>query len=421
MKKTFFLSVLVSIFLCFSSIFFIFHSLAFGEDLTILSDDEFLDRVEKDTFRFFWEEVNEKNGLIRDSSNKWAPSSIASVGFGLVAICVAQSRGWITYKEAYDRILTTLITFRDKVPNEHGFFYHWIDMKTAKRAWSSEVSSIDTSLFLAGALFAAEYFKGTKIERVAFSIYERVEWPWMLNKKNVLNMGWKPEEGFLPYYWDTYSELMIIYALAIGSPTYPISPETWYNWKRPVGEYKGYRLVYCSTGSLFTYQYAHAWIDFRDLDDKGINWWQNSIEAVKANRQFCIDNKDKFKTYEENVWGITASTGPDGYKGYGAKPGAGFHDGTICPAAVGGSIALMPEISIKTLKYMYKKYGKKIYGKYGFKDAFNVDRNWFSNEYLGISEGIILLMIENYRSGLVWEYFNRAQPIRKWRKLVFGK
>ncbi len=418
MKKALYAAIVISVFLAG---IFLFYSFVFCRNLADLPDEKFLDRVEKDTFSFFWNEANPKNGLIRDSSNRFAPSSIASVGFGLTAICIAHHRGWITYEEAYSRTLKALITFRDRVPHEHGFFYHWVGMKTVRRAWSSEVSSIDTALFLAGALFAAEYFKGTKIERVAFSIYERVDWPWMLNEKNVLCMGWKPEEGFLPYYWNTYNELMIIYALAIGSPTHPINPAMWNNWKRPIGEYKGYKLVYCVTGSLFTYQYAQAWIDFRDLDDNGVNWWRNSIEATKANRQFCIDNKDKFKTYEENVWGVTASSGPGGYKGYGAKPGNGFNDGTICPAGAGGSVAIAPKISISALKYMYKKYGKKIYGKYGFKDAFNIDKNWFSNEYIGISEGIILLMIENYRTGLVWEYFNRSQPIRKWRKLVFDK
>ena len=211
------------------------------------ADERFLERLEYDSILYFVRETNPFNCLVKDSSRPGSPASVAAAGFGLTAICIGESRGWIDTEDAKYLVLKTLKTFRDDVPNEHGFFYHFLDMRTAQRAWNSEASSIDTALFLAGALFAGEYFKGTEIEKIANELYERVDWPWMLNGKKILCMGWKPEEGFLPYYWDSYSEAMILYALAIGSPTHPIQPECWREWKRPVDSYKEFRMVYCTT------------------------------------------------------------------------------------------------------------------------------------------------------------------------------
>jgi len=385
------------------------------------SDEAFLDKLERDTFSYFWYEANPSNGLIRDSTSPGSPCSIAAVGFGLVSICIAEKRGWIERKNAYNRILTTLKTFYNDLQHEHGFFYHFVDMNTGRRVWNSEISSIDTALFLAGALFCGEYFKGTKIDQLAGQLYERVDWVWMLNGKDTLCMGWKPESGFLPYYWNSYNELIILYALAIGSLTHPIPQSCWKAWARPIGAYDRYALIYSYTGSLHTYQYSHAWIDFRRLWDGDINYWENSIGAVKANRQFCIDNKGNFSTYEEDCWGLTACLGPDGYKAYGAKPGLALHDGTVSPSAAGGSIPFDRENTIRALRFIYDRYGDKLYGKYGFKDAFNLTRNWWAVDYLGIDEGIIILMIENARSGMVWEYFMRNEAIKRWISRCLSK
>lgn len=378
------------------------------------SDDAFLDRLEYDSILYFAYEANPKNGLIKDSSRPGAPSSVAVVGFGLVAMCIGNSRGWIDRDKAYERVVITLRTFKNDVPHEHGFFYHFLDMRTASRTWSSELSSIDTALFLAGALFAGEYFKGTEVETLARELYERVDWPWMMNGKSIMCMGWKPESGFLWYYWDSYNEAMILYALAIGSPTHPIARDAWFAWERRVDSYKDYKLVYCSTGSLFTYQYSHAWIDFRNLYDGEINYFDNSVIGTKANRQFCIDNAATYKSYGENSWGLTACLGPDGYRGYGAKPGEGLNDGTISPCGMAGSIVFDSEASINGLKYLYATHKSFLYGKYGFKDAFNLDKGWWAEEYLGIDVGITLLMIENYRSGLVWDKFMKIDAVKKW-------
>ena len=380
----------------------------------ISSDEKFLERLEYDSILYFTREINPENGLIKDSSRPGSPASVAAVGFGLTSICIGEHRGWIAKDDAQYLVLKILKTFRDTVPNEHGFFYHFLDMRTAERAWNSEVSSIDTALFLAGALFAGEYFKGTQIEEIAGELYDRVDWPWMLNNKKILCMGWKPESGFLPYYWDSYNESMILYALAIGSNTHPIPKESWFEWKRPVDSYKDYKIVYCFTGSIFTYQYSHAWIDFRGLFDGGINYYENSVSAVKANREFCIDNSNTYSIYGNDCWGLSACIGPDGYRGYGAKPGMALNDGTIPPYGMAGSLPFDPISSLNGLKNLYEKYGSFLYGKYGFKDAFNAGKNWWAEEYLGIDLGITAVMIENYRSALVWDKFMRLQPIKKW-------
>jgi hypothetical protein len=234
-------------------------------------------------------------------------------------------------------------------------------------------------------------------------------------------MGWKPETGFLPYYWDTYSEQMLLYALAIGSRTHPIPPRCWRAWSRDKDSYAGYEVVYCPTGSLFVYLQSHAWIDFRGLYDGGVNYWANSVNAVYANKAFCSDNSEEFKTYSSDNWGLTASLGPWGYKGYGAKPGWPIHDGTVAPFAVAASLPFSEKESLSSLRRIYDEYSDKVYGKYGFIDAFNTDADWWSEEYLGIDQGLMVLMIENYRTGLIWRYFMRLEPIRIWIDLCLDK
>ena len=392
-----------------------------------MDDEKFLHELEKDSFKYFIGEANPENGLIKDSSRPGSPSSVAVVGFGLTALCIGAERGWMPKRKAYKRALQILRTFKNDIPHEKGFFYHFLDMRTGKRAWNSEISSIDTALFLAGALFAGEYFKGTEVERLSKELYERVEWPWMLNGKDVLCMGWMPESGFLHYYWDTYSEAMILYALAIGSPTHPVDKKTWFAWKRQTSDYENYEVMYSYFGSIFTYQYSHAWIDFRDLYEENedmvlVNYFDNSIDASRANRKFCIDNKKKHKTYDENTWGLTACLGPGGYKGYGSKPGMALNDGTISPSGMAGSLVFNEVEALEGLKQTYRRYKSFLYGEYGFKDAFNVDEEWWSEEYLGLDVGITLLMIENYRTGMVWEVFMRLKPIQAWvDKCMFTK
>jgi hypothetical protein len=395
---------------------FVFANVVFSQK----DYDWLLDKVEKDSFMYFWELYDDKLGLIPDSSREGSPCSIAAVGFGLTAFCIGAERGWVEKNQVYLRIYKTLKTFLYKLEHKNGFFYHFLDMKTGERVWENEISTIDTALFLAGAIVASEYFKGTNIEEMVKKIYDRINWLWALNDKDVLCMGWKPETGFLPYYWDTYSEGIILYALAIGAEKNSIPKECWYKWKRKKCRYGEYEFVACPTGSLFTYQFSHAYIDFKNIVDKydGTNYFENSKIATLVNKIFCEKRKHKYKTYAEGFWGLSACIGPYGYKGYGSSPGA-LHDGTVAPSAVGGSVMFLPEVCISTLKLMYERLKDKVYGKYGFVNGFNLDYDWFADEFLGIDTGIILLSIENYRSGFVWRYFMNYPAVKKFVNLLF--
>ncbi|AZR73764.1 hypothetical protein BBF96_10430 [Anoxybacter fermentans] len=373
-----------------------------------MDTEDLLNAVSKKTFDYFWLEANPENGLIKDRSTEDSPCSIAAVGFGLTAIPVGIERGWISRVEGFERILTTLRTFAEGgVEGKNGFFYHFVDMKTGRRVGNSELSSIDTAIFIAGALFAGEYFKGTIIERLAQQLYEDVNWQWMMNDGDTLAMGWKPEAGFLNARWDSFNEGLLAYILAIGSPTYPIPAESWDAIYRPVND----NYINLPMEVLFVYQYPHIWIDFRDKEDKYANYWNNSVIATRINRLFAVLNRYNYKSYDLNIWGISASDGPAGYKAYGASEGN--HDGTIAPYASIASMPFTPELSIAAMKEMLKKYGPLIWGKYGFVSAFNVDQNWFSDQHIGIDQGDILLMIENYRTGFVWKYFMQNESIQR--------
>ncbi|MBU1863355.1 MAG: hypothetical protein KKH94_06830 [Candidatus Omnitrophica bacterium] len=380
-------------------------------------DFALIKKVEKDSLKYFLDYTPQKTGLTQDSSAPGSPCSIAGVGFYVAAVVVAAHNNWITKDNAYKRIKTVLTTFKKKVQGKNGFYYHFVDPRTGRRAWGSEVSSIDTALFIAGVLLAGEYFKGTQIERMAHELYENVQWKWLLSSSNLLSHGYKPESGILPYYWDSYSEHLILQALAIGSPTHPIPPSAWQEWNRFEEYVDGKRIIYTVPGPLFTYQFSHAFIDFRELYDLDINYFDNSIYATQANQNFCKRNAQHFKTYEDNYWGLTACLGPQGYKAYGAEPGNPIHDGTIAPYGAISSIVFTPNESFDALAHMYEKQKNRLYGPYGFKDAFNLDKNWYAREYLAIDQGITILMIENFRSQLIWKLFMNLEPIQKWIRL----
>ncbi len=378
-----------------------------------MSDEELLDYIQRKTFMYFWEEANPDTGLVRDRSKEDSPSSIAAVGFALTAIPIAIERGYISYDEGYKRTLNTLKMFAEgRVEGKEGFFYHFVDVNTGKRVWNSELSSIDTTLFIVGALFAGEYFKGTEIERLAKKLYEDINWEWMLADDETLYMGWKPEGGFLNAKWDSFNEGILAYILAIGSPTHPIPPESWDKILRPVHE----NYISCPTESLFVYIYPNIWLDFRNRVDKYANYFNNARVAARYNYLFTLINRFKFKTYDVDIWGLSACDGPAGYKHYGASKGN--HDGTVAPYASIGAIVFTPELSLKAIRGMLRKYGPLVWGKYGFVSGFNVDANWFSKEFLGIDEGTIFLMIENYRTGFVWKYFMRNSFIQNALKKI---
>ncbi|HBB67533.1 MAG: hypothetical protein A2X28_09920 [Elusimicrobia bacterium GWA2_56_46] len=379
------------------------------------TDDAFLEDLSRRSFRFFTENADGKTGLVADrarvdgsaaGSKRARSASIASTGFGLSALCVGTERGWISSGEAVSRAVKTLEFFAGKADNAHGWFYHWMDAGTGARMPDSEVSSIDTALLLAGVLTVKQCFSSNaEIGALADKIYRRVDFKWMLNgDREILSHGWKPETGFIPYRWEIHSEAMILYLLGIGSPSFPLPASSWRAWKRPVIEYGGFRYI-SGAGPLFIHQYSQAWLDFRTKRDNGVDWFDNSVQATKANRQMCLDLAFRFPDYTPEIWGITASDGASGYMAWGGPPATSDIDGTVVPSAAGGSLMFAPEIAIPALKKMKKIYGGRLYNVYGFADAFNPATGWFDADVVGIDTGIILLSAENLRSGSVWRWF----------------
>jgi hypothetical protein len=395
-------------------------------------DQQFLEDLEHRSFQYFWEEGDPDTGLVPDRArmngspldeNHLNVASIAATGFSLTALSIAADRNWISRNQAQDRTRNTLRFFANKAFQEHGWFYHWLDAKTGKRRWQSEVSSIDTALLLGGVLTARQYFRDDpEIRKLATKIYERVDFQWMLNGQQLLlSHGWKPETGFLKPRWDTYSEDTILYLLAIGSPTHPISPSSWYALWRDRYRYEGYAYFTTIGVPLFMHQYAHAWIDYRSWrETKGdrIDYFENSVKATLAHRAFCINLAHDFPAFGPNVWGITASDSAKGYLAWGGPPRDPQIDGTVVPSAAGGSLMFTPELSVVALRTMREKYGQKIYGKYGFIDAFNPGTGWVDSDVIGINAGMILLSAENARTGNVWNWFMRNPEIPRAMRLA---
>lgn len=388
-------------------------------------DELLIEDLERRSFEYFWKQADPQTGLVPDRArmdgaplddNHRNVASIAATGFGLTALCIAAEREWITLQQARERTRNTLRFFADGAFQEHGWFYHWLDSKTGERRWNSEVSSIDTALLLAGVLTARQYFRADpEIVRLATKIYDRVDFRWMLNgDAHLLSHGWKPETGFLKPRWDTYSEDTILYLLAIGSTTHAISPASWYALWRDRYRYEGHSYFTTIGVPLFMHQYSHAWVDYRNRREvKGdrIDYFENSISATLAHRAFCINLSGEFKEFGPNLWGITASDSAKGYLAWGGPPRDPAIDGTIVPSAAGGSLMLTPDISVAALRTMREKYGERVYGVYGFVDAFNPHTGWIDSDVIGINAGIILLSVENMRTGNVWKWFMRNSEI----------
>lgn len=387
--------------------------------------ERLLQKELKGCFNFFDREINldkQTNGygLIRDKSAYHKDvASIASVGYGFASLIIGVEHKWLSYEEAYDKANKTLDTFIYNVENVHGFFYHFVNMITAKREWNCEISIIDTAIFICGALTAGEYFGG-EIKKKADLLYNNIDWEWYRNKDtNQFYMGYTKEKGFWGS-WDMYGEQLMLYILGVASKNHPVHPSIYEDFRKEKQDYEGIKdIIYTYCGTLFTYQFSHAWIDFRNLEDKqGINWFENSIKATKAARKYCIKNSDKFKTYKENSWGLTACVGPDGYKPYGAKPCLvdleKENDGTVAPCGAIGSIVFTPKETIELMEYLYNTY-PKLWGKYGFLDGYNLEKDklWVSKEYIGIDKGISLIMIENYLSHTIWKYSMKNEYIQK--------
>jgi hypothetical protein len=373
------------------------------------TDEQLLDEIQHAAFHFFWNEASQKTGQVKDRAlangdDSRLMSSIAATGFGLTSLCIGDRRGYGKPPEIRERVLKTLRFLANDLPNEHGFFFHFIHMETGKRWEKSELSSIDTSLLLCGVLTARQYFSDPEIKDLATKIYERVDWPWMLNGGPTFSMGWMPESGFLNARWEHYCELMMIYLLAIGSPTHPVPPSSWNTWTRPKIKYQGIEYI-SGNDPIFTHQYSHAWFDFRKKRDSYTDYFENSVKATTAHKLFCLSLRDRFPDYSESLWGISASDYAKGYTAWGGPPPQGPIDGSIVPCATGGSLPFLFDDCMRVLRNLGGRYKDKVWRKYGFIDAFNPLTGWYDADALGIDLGITMLMAENRRTGFVWEQF----------------
>jgi len=424
---------------------------------------DFLEDIEHKTFDFFWANANPVNGLVPDRYPTRSFASLAAVGFALTAYPIGVERGYVSRAEARARTLKTLRFFRDAPQGRSakgfsgykGFYYHFLDMDTGLRFnEQTELSMIDTALFISGVLFCQSYFDSNhadekEIRKIADTLYRRIDWTWASRDDGVVALGWSPELGFHQRSWRGYNESSILYILGLGSPTTPMPATAWlsytstfeFHWVNE-GEW------YLAFPPLFGHQFSHVWIDFRDIRDaymrgKGIDYFDNTRRAIYAQRSYVIANPMQWEGYSAKLWGITASDGPADikldYKGelrafhsYAARGAGGaqtYDDGTLAPNAVAGALPFAPEIAIPTLRRMKEDYGQYIYSTFGFVDAFNLsfkyddvklmygrvipDVGWVDNDYLGIDQGLTIAMIENFRSGLIWRVMRRNPYIRK--------
>ena len=418
----------------------------------------FLDDLEQRTFAFFWQTTNPENGLVPDRYPAPSFSSIAAVGFGLTAYPIGVERGYVTREAARQRVLTTLRFFRDApqgpdargMTGHRGFFYHFLDMETGQRFQDVELSTIDTALLLAGVLFCQSYFDSADpaevdIRELAEAIYRRADWRWFQARPPAISHAWWPERGFNTYDWIGYNEAMLVYILALGSPTFAVEPAAWATWTSDYDKSWGthFGQEHLAFPPLFGHQYTHVWVDFRGIQDdymrmRGLDYFENSRRATYAQQAYAMANPAGWKGYGRDVWGLTACDGPvDREIAYAGQPrvfrtyaarGLGAHDdGTLAPTAAAGSIPFAPEIAIPAVLAIARRYGEHVYSQYGFLDSFNPSFDfdvpvqhgrvipgfgWIDGDYLGIDQGPILAMIENHRSDLVWRVMRKNPYIR---------
>lgn len=401
--------------------------------------DAELESLQRETFSYFLRETNPHNGLVLDKTAPDWPSSIAATGLALAVYPVAVERRFITRAAAVETILATLRFFWNSrqgpepdATGYRGFYYHFLDMRTGRRAWQCELSTVDSTILLAGALTASGYFDAdtrdeTEIRALADALYRRAEWSWAQNDGATVTHGWKPESGFLKWRWEGYDEALVVYILGLGSPTHPLPESSYAAWASTYEWKNSYGYAYLYAGPLFTHQISHLWIDFRGIQDafmrdKGIDYFENTRRATYVQQQYAIDNPLRFAGYGKDCWGITASDGPGpgiikvngverqffDYLGRGVP--YGLDDGTIAPWAVVASLPFAPEIVVPAIDYLVHQVDLKMGNPYGFKATFNPtypDKSgnpygWVSPWHFGINQGPIDLMIENYRTGLLW-------------------
>jgi len=411
--------------------------------------DADLEKLQRETFNYFLHEVNPTNGLVLDKTAADWPASIAATGLALAAYPVAVERGFMARSAAVERTLTTLRFFWNShqgpepdATGYRGFYYHFLDMKTGRRAWQCELSTVDSAFLLAGALTAGIYFDAQtaeerEIRALADALYLRADWNWAQNRGQTVTHGWKPESGFLKYRWKGYDEALLLYILGLGSPTHPLPESSYRAWASTYQWKQSYGYEYLYAGPLFTHQLSHVWIDFRGIQDdfmrdKGIDYFENSRRATYVQQQYAIDNPQNFAGYASCCWGITASEGPGpgtlkvagikrrffDYAGRGVPYGP--DDGTLAPWALVASLPFAPEIVLFALDHCLHQAKLTQFNSYGFKASFNPTHPgepgnpygwWVSPWHFGLNQGPIILMIENYRTGLLWRLMHNCPHI----------
>ena len=379
------------------------------------ADQELLDQMERTAFRFFAEQAHPQTGLVRDraradGSASDGKASISVSGFAFDAWVIAAERGWVERAAAVERVRHTLQFLADHVTRRHGFYYHFLEMDTGARAWQCELSSVDTSLLLAGAIVAREYFQDPAITQVVNRLLGELDWAWFRNDGRQVALSWHDETGFSRYRWNKYSEHVLMSFMALGTSPRPVEADYWQEWDRkPIGRYGDY--VYLQEPPLFVHQFPQAYIDLRDRRDAFADYFRNSRLATLAQRQFCIDLRPEFPSWGENLWGLTASDSTAGYKIWGGPPRTlrtNLLDGTIVPCATAGSLVFTPRESLAVLHQLKLAYGDRIWGRYGFVDAFNPETGWVNSDVLGIDQGITMLQAENLRTGLIQRLFMQS-------------
>ena len=413
-----------------------------------VATDDVLESLQRHSFSYFLHETNPHNGLVRDKTAPDWPASIAATGLALSSYPVAVERGFITRPAAIAVTLATLRFFRDShqgpepdATGHRGFYYHFLDMQTGRRAWQCELSTVDSAILFAGALTAGAYFDAdtpeeAEIRDLADALYLRADWTWAQDGGATVTHGWNPESGFLPWRWEGYDEALFLYVLGLGSPTYPLPESTYTAWASTYRWEHAYGYDYLYAGPLFTHQLSHMWIDFRGIQDafmrtKGIDYFENSRRATYVQRAYAIDNPLKFAHYNQHCWGLTASEGPGpdtrvvngierqffDYVGRGVPYGP--DDGTIAAWAVAASLPFAPEIVLPALDYCIHGLKLTESNRYGFKASFNPTyptasgnpHGWVSPWHFGLNEGPTVLMVENYRTELLWQLMRRCPYI----------
>jgi hypothetical protein len=413
--------------------------------------DAELETLQRETFDYFVYEANPANGLIMDRSQPDWPASIAATGLALAAYLVGVERGFWTRGAAVERTLVTLRFFWNSpqgpeadATGHHGFYYHFLDLETGRRVWQCELSTVDSAFLLAGALAAAAYFDADvaqeqEIRALAEALYRRCNWAWAQNGQATLTHGWRPESGFIDFRWEGYDEALLLYVLGLASPTHPLPRASYDAWLSTYRWEHCYGYDYLYAGPLFTHQFSHVWIDFRGIQDafmreKGIDYFENSRRATYVRHRYAVDNPRKFQGYGEHCWGITASDGPGpgtlklqgiertffDYLGRGVPYGP--DDGTVAPWAMVASLPFAPEIVLPAINFYLSQPELKVANVYGFKASFNPTHPgepgntvgwWVSPWHFGLNQGPIVLMIENYRSGMVWRLMRGCSYVRE--------